>query len=195
MMSKTDHLAKAKDYIAKGEDYYRKAAKEIKAAIEEDGLSQRQVAADIGYSQPWVNALLAWSDQGDDHLPFGGEKVQTRRDLSSTRKVARENPQALIEAIAAAPSEAQAEIREGLVQAHPATAKRTPTGMPEERDYGFSVEMGGPSQALLRAIDNYVEAWDRHAPEASEEELQTERDLVAPKLLNLRMTVEGGVPA
>lgn len=81
-------------------------------------------------------------------------------------------------------------VEERQLQEHPATAKRAPHGMPKERSYGFSVEMGGPSQALQRAIDDYVEAWERFSPDATQEEVETERDLIAPKILSLRMTVE-----
>lgn len=72
---------------------------------------------------------------------------------------------------------------------HPATAGNADVKLPDHR-YGFTWEMSGPQGRLERALDEYVEAWEKNAPDATEEELQTHRDLVAPKLLRLRLTIE-----
>ena len=85
------------------------------------------------------------------------------------------------------------EVREEVDQLHPATAKKPPLGLPKH-GYGFTLEMSGASQKLISAIEAYVDAWEEHASEASEEHMQIERDLLAPHVLRLRMTIEE-VPA
>lgn len=124
-MSKTDHLAKAKSYIAKGEDFYRRAAEEIVAAKKADpALTDATIAEALGRHRSWVSKLTAWVENGDrDHIsPFGGETQQGRREASVARKVAREHPEALVAAIAAAPAAAQRKIADELIK-QPSTEK------------------------------------------------------------------------
>lgn len=117
-MTKTDHLARAKDYIARGEDYYRKAAQEIVAAMEADPtLSYRKVGEQLGHDRTWVARLVKWSTSvSPAHGPFGGPDARNQKDASAARKVARENPKALVDAITAAPAKAQRKIADELVR-------------------------------------------------------------------------------
>lgn len=134
-MSKTDHLAKAKQYIAKGEDYYRKAAEEIVAAMDEDpNLSRRSVAKEIGRSHAWVNDLLSWQGgkRANQPSPYSGEEYADRKAREHTKRIARQNPEAIVEAIAEAPKEAQDKIATGLV-ALPNKAVSTSVQSPERK--------------------------------------------------------------
>jgi hypothetical protein len=72
--SVTKHLSHAKHDIAKGTASFRSAANHIAAAIKA-GATQAEAAAKVGKSQPWVNRLLKWKENGfkeggpfaDDH--------------------------------------------------------------------------------------------------------------------------------
>ena len=68
------HLTLAKHDIARGIASFRSAANHIASAIE-DGATQTEAAVKVGKSQPWVNRLLKWRENGfkgdspfaDDH--------------------------------------------------------------------------------------------------------------------------------
>src|ERR1700752_2957118 len=68
------HLSHAKRDIGQGTASFRSAANHIAAAIKV-GATQTEVAAKVGKSQPWVNRLLKWRENGfkeggpfaDDH--------------------------------------------------------------------------------------------------------------------------------
>jgi hypothetical protein len=115
----TDHLTKAKEYIAKGDDYHRKAAEEIVAAMEEDPtLSHRAIADQIGKSPRWVGHLVRsfTSAQGlPDNDSF---KVEwgTEKPATTAKKVAREDPQAIAEAIKEAPESARRKIAKAIAK-------------------------------------------------------------------------------
>jgi hypothetical protein len=102
---------------------------------------------------------------------------------------AKERRQVVYEAMKVMEPEELTEVGEAVTQFHPATAKKPPLGLPKH-DYGFDWEMSGVHTKLMVAIRNYVEAWEEKAPNATEEELQLERDQLAPHLLRLRLTVE-----
>lgn len=139
-MTKTDHLARAKDYIAKGEDYYRKAAEEIVAAIEEDGMTKRAVARELGRGETWVRDLVKWHESARPGAPFGGEdrnrqkregEVRTAlKDPERRQRALSELPTAQVEAIAREANEvaydravaARQEKRDTPTQVTPATA-------------------------------------------------------------------------
>ncbi|SRR5216683_498362 len=56
--------------IIKGEVSFRKAAEYIATAAER-GATQRKIAAGVGKSVGWVNALLQWRQGGYQDTPFG----------------------------------------------------------------------------------------------------------------------------
>ena len=68
------HLTLAKRAVAQGDASFRSAANHIAAAIKA-GATQAEAAAKVGKSQPWVNRLLKWRENGfkeggpfaDDH--------------------------------------------------------------------------------------------------------------------------------
>lgn len=126
MVAKTDHLAKAKSYIAKGEDYYRKAAEEIVAAKKGDpGLTNGAIAVKLGRDESWVRKLIAWvnNSAAPPTSPFGRVEGETeRKNRTAARQVAREEPEALAEAISSAPPKAQRRIADRLIK-QPATEK------------------------------------------------------------------------
>lgn len=117
-MTNVDHLARAKDYIAKGEDYYRKAAEEIQAAIDADPtLGMGRVAQAVGRSKSWCQALVQWRTNGLDEVgPFSEAAGKPNRDESGVRKVLRDRPEQIAEAIAQAPAEAQVKIADALIR-------------------------------------------------------------------------------
>src|ERR1019366_1110938 len=70
-------LARAKQSIESGVSSFRAAA-EYLAAAQELGVSQRQLADEVGKSAGWVNGLLKWRAHGyPDGTPF-----KTRRPLA-----------------------------------------------------------------------------------------------------------------
>lgn len=125
----TDHLARAKEYIAIAEsgdakiEAYKSAAEEIRAAMDDDPtIGVRAVASALGRSKSWVDRLVRWSTSVQDpqHPPFGGEaENQARYERADRRKVEeviRERPEAIAEAIAKAPAEAQRRIADEIVK-------------------------------------------------------------------------------
>jgi hypothetical protein len=83
-----------------------------------------------------------------------------------------------------------AEVINQALQLHPATSIKPPLGLSPPAKFGFTLEMGGPGARLRSAIDDYVSAWNEHIATARDEEVEVERNMLAPKLLLLRMTVE-----
>lgn len=99
MPAKTiDHLAKAKTYIAKGEDYYRKAAEELTAEREEHDTPWSEIADRVGKSRKWCQDLVKWHTSGEAASPFAREEGETeRKDAEASRRVARRDPDALLD--------------------------------------------------------------------------------------------------
>ena len=62
-MTKTKHLLIARRKIANGTASFRLAADHI-AAVVEAGATQAEAEAAVGKSQPWVNRLLKWRENG-----------------------------------------------------------------------------------------------------------------------------------
>lgn len=118
-----DHLERAKVYIGKGEEYYRRAAEEILAAMNEDPtLSYREVAAAIGRDKSWVHKIVQWSTSVvDDNCPtpFSEAAGKPNRDESGAKKMIRERPEFVAEAIAKADPETQRKIAAAIVKAEP----------------------------------------------------------------------------
>lgn len=104
------HIRRAKDYIAKGDGCYQQAADEIIAALA-DGMTQREVAAELGRNQSWVQRLVAWrtSDADAHQAPFGGEAENEARyerqargalaDPERRRQAMRDLPTSEVEAL------------------------------------------------------------------------------------------------
>lgn len=104
------HIRRAKDYIAKGESCYQQAADEIIAALA-DGMTQREVAAELGRGKTWVQRLVAWRTSGpdQDQPPFGGEAENEARyerqargalaDPERRRQAMRDLPTSEVEAL------------------------------------------------------------------------------------------------
>ena len=73
-ISVSKHLSQAKRDIAQGTASFRSAANHIAAAVKA-GATQAEAARAVGKSQPWVNRLLKWRENGfkgdspfaDDH--------------------------------------------------------------------------------------------------------------------------------
>lgn len=92
----TDHVAKAKDFIhiAEAGDSSQaawiRAAQEIKLAVEQDGLSQRKVAKELGRAASWVATLLGWYEHDHDHDPFGGPRQDLAQSKSRAKKALRD---------------------------------------------------------------------------------------------------------
>jgi hypothetical protein len=63
-------LSRAALNIINGQNHFREAAEDIAAAAER-GASQRKIAAGVGKSAAWVNALLQWRAGGYQDTPFG----------------------------------------------------------------------------------------------------------------------------
>lgn len=115
MNTTTDHLAKAKEYIAKGEGYYRKAADEIIAAKQADStLSNRAIGERIGKSRDWVRLLVQARTNGDEVAPFAKRPTD---DSGAAKRVARERPEELADAIESAPPEARRRAVEAISNA------------------------------------------------------------------------------
>lgn len=132
----TDHIAKAKNYIAKGEDYYRKAAEEIVAAKDADpSLTNAKIADELGRSKAWVGYLIRWVNNGDPDHPSPFQGSAEVRERSVARKLARETPEVLVAAIAAAPPKAQRKIADAIVSrsTEPSLTKAVAPGPPKPR--------------------------------------------------------------
>ncbi len=86
-MTVTKLLLKAKAAIKAGEKSWHEAAKLI-AAAQEQGASQRDIAAKVGKSVGWVNELLTWHKDGANGSPFTAKnaKAKQRRSLSEQKK-------------------------------------------------------------------------------------------------------------
>jgi hypothetical protein len=72
-----DLLNGAKAAIDAGEKFLHVAAESIAKAAEQ-GATQRQIAAAVGKSQPWVNGLLQWRIAGYPETAFGPQKEASR---------------------------------------------------------------------------------------------------------------------
>lgn len=106
----TDHLARARDYIAKGDAYYARAADEIAAWLAEDASrTQMQAAEAIGRSVTWIQTTLR-------ARRLGTEPDWQSGSTKSPKTIAREQPEKIAEAIAAAPPEAQRQIARALAR-------------------------------------------------------------------------------
>lgn len=64
-----------------------------------------------------------------------------------------------------------------------------PLNLPS-RTSGFHAEIGKSHSQLKAAISEYVESWEQFAADASDEEIEIERGLIAPALLLLELTVQ-----
>lgn len=155
-MTKTDHLAKAKQYIAKGEDYYRKAAEEIKAERDENETPWREIADRLEKSHVWCQKLVR--SLGNSNFQNGelvvdwGNKPQPERDENTAKKLARQNPEAIVEAIAEAPKEAQDKIATGIV-ALPNKALSTSVQKPERKPRA-------PREIERQLAQAVIDLWD-----------------------------------
>jgi hypothetical protein len=78
MTSVSELLSRAKAAIAAGEKSLREATEDI-AAAQEQGASQRQIAAEVGKSPAWVNRVLAWRRSGFAGEAFGPAHHRERR--------------------------------------------------------------------------------------------------------------------
>ena len=127
-MTETHHLELAKEALAIAESddarvaAYQRAAEHIAAHIEDTGDTQKAVAGKLQLTgqtlkaaEMRVVALLRWRKAGypDGTTPFtmpdaSGSKPTDRAALSHARKVARENPAAIADAIMDAPPDARA---------------------------------------------------------------------------------------
>jgi hypothetical protein len=77
----SQHLSEAKRDIAAGEKSYRSAANHI-AAAQDQGATQRDIAAKVGKSAMWVNDLLQWRKGGfkeDSPFDAGHAKAKAAR--------------------------------------------------------------------------------------------------------------------
>jgi len=190
------HLDQAGTYLDKGEEFYRKAAEEIIAAQQADPtLSNREIGEQFDRSGDWVRDLVRWATSAESSrqpTPYSGPEVARQVTRRKVRQVLREaDPDELTEVLKDLPPERLTEIGEQVTQLHPATAIKPPLGLPKPSSYGFAMEMAKVNGRLRAAIREYVEAWEQHAPSASEAELEVERDDLAPDLLRLQATVEG----
>lgn len=83
-------LGRAGLCIIKGEVHFRKAAEYIAQAAEQ-GATQRKIAAGVGKSVAWVNALLAWHRGGCQDTPFGSSAVQASHDRAVVQDLNKTN--------------------------------------------------------------------------------------------------------
>jgi len=191
------HLTKAEGFLAKGDGWYRKAGEEILAAMEADStLSNREIGAVFGRSATWVREMVTFATTS---LPDAKSPNWTRGTHATAAEIeagvqkALSDPKKRREIVYGALKKMDptdlTEVGKEIDQLHPATGARLPLGLPKH-GYGFTWEMSGPGQKLIKAINDYIEAWEAHAPTAKEEETRIERDLLAPHLLRLRLTVE-----
>lgn len=58
------------------------------------------------------------------------------------------------------------------------------------RTSGFHARLGRSHGQLKAAISEYLETWEQFAADASDEEIEMERGLIAPSLLRLELTVQ-----
>jgi hypothetical protein len=84
-------LSRAGLCIIKGEVHFRKAAEYIAQAAEQ-GATQRKIAARVGKSVAWVNALLAWHRGGCQDTPFGSSAVQASHDRAVVQDLNKTTP-------------------------------------------------------------------------------------------------------
>jgi len=115
-MDAESHLIEAANCIRRGEQEYAHAADEIMAAQREDPtLGYRTIAERVGKSREWCRALVQWRTNGIDEAgPFSEAAGKPNRDESGMRKVIREQPDVVVEAIREAPPEVQARIVDAL---------------------------------------------------------------------------------
>lgn len=70
-------------------------------------LSQREIGERLGRSGKWVRQLVQWHTSGaTSPTPYAGTNLPEAQDPRTVRRIARQNPQAIVEAIAEAPKEA-----------------------------------------------------------------------------------------
>lgn len=203
-MSK-NHLAEARHYLTIGEskdskrEAFKMAAKEIAAHRDETADTIPKIASELGREASFIRMLLKWRESGHkaDTPWLMDTNATNRAERSHARKILREGSLDEIESmISDLPLARVTQLMhtvEGVqAQLHPATSVKGPgnTIPAYRRGYPFLLQMGRVSAKLIEAIDMYVDTWDEHAENATAEELQTERDMVAPKLQRLRMTVE-----
>jgi hypothetical protein len=139
-----------------------------------------------------VRRLQARKASGDaDVAP--SSTVQRDHAKRAKHALKKADPETIESLISDLPAEKVREVRDAAEavsrQQHPATAKKVPLGIGESKA-GFLLEMGKVSTALSRAVGDYTKLWDAHVEDASDEELQIERDTHAPELLALKMRIE-----
>jgi len=85
-----------------GEEFYRKAAAEIVAAQSADPtLGNREIAAWFRRSHTWVQEIVRWHTNGNDHLPFGGPGQDAAQSKSRAKKFLRDSTAEQVEEIVA----------------------------------------------------------------------------------------------
>jgi hypothetical protein len=111
MMTVTELLSRAKHAIASGENSLHTAAEDI-AAAQEQGATQRQIAAAVGKSAAWVNRLLKWRQSGyQDATAFGPQAKASRQRAQrvDTTEQKKQKPATTSERAQAAAARARAE--------------------------------------------------------------------------------------
>jgi hypothetical protein len=78
MVSVNELLVRAKQAIGSGEMSLRAAAEDM-AAAQQQGATQREIAAAVEKSAAWVNRLLQWRSGGYRDNPFGPESKASRQ--------------------------------------------------------------------------------------------------------------------
>jgi transcriptional regulator with XRE-family HTH domain len=153
------HLEKAAEYITKGTEFYLKAAEEILAARREDGLSQQEIADQLGKPQSWVSATISWYK---DYLntgkatPHAGEYQRVKESLARTalREATPAEARELVESL---PLGQRHVIRKAIEH----TAPRAEPA--ERRDPTFMAMIVALTERIIE-MKTLVEAW--HGPEA-----------------------------
>jgi hypothetical protein len=111
MMTVIELLRRAKSAIASGQSALHAAAEDI-ATAQEQGATQRQVAAAVDKSPAWVNRLLKWRESGyTDDTPFGPQAKASRQRAQRVQAAERkkQKPATTSEQAQAAAARARAE--------------------------------------------------------------------------------------
>lgn len=111
-------LTRARSYLAIAEskdarrEAYEQAADEIRAYMQETGVTVGQVAKDIGYGVDALRRVLKWRESGADGMPF--EKSATTATKAHARRMLRERPEEIAPEIAKAMEDP--DVREAVAE-------------------------------------------------------------------------------